>query len=58
VLNLANDDFILTVEEHILSGGFGSMMLEVAATNDFGGKSLVWEFPTHITQNLVPKIIC
>jgi len=38
VLNLANNGFLLTVEEHILSGGFGSMMLEVAATNDFGGK--------------------
>src|SRR3712207_1056266 len=45
IARLANDhDVLVTVEENVLSGGFGSAVLEFLADRDLGGRARVLRF--------------
>ena len=49
---LNQNQLILTVEEHSLSGGFGSLILEVAADSIFSGKIVRLGIPQHINKEI------
>jgi transketolase len=52
LLVLNQNQLILTVEEHSLSGGFGSLILEVAADSIFSGRIVRLGIPQHINKEI------
>jgi len=52
LLLLNPDQFILTVEEHSLAGGFGSLILEVATGSIFSGRIVRLGIPQRINKEI------